>query len=106
MERPVAMNFYSKAFPELGGALFFRNFNLGFDAAAQNYGNDVLSLEINTLYARCKYLTPTIFKRICLLLINVWGISIQMIKKLKPMLDCTACGIWKEPSITSDITYI
>jgi len=29
VERPVAMNFYSKVFPGLGGALFFRNFNLG-----------------------------------------------------------------------------
>ena len=31
VERPVAMNFYSKSFPGLGGAILFGNFNLGFD---------------------------------------------------------------------------
>jgi len=30
VERPVAMNFYSKAFPGLGGAILFGNFSLGF----------------------------------------------------------------------------
>jgi len=29
VERPVAMNFYPKVFPGLGGAILFGNFNLG-----------------------------------------------------------------------------
>jgi len=29
VERPVAMNFYPKAFSGLGGAILFGNFNLG-----------------------------------------------------------------------------